>query len=141
MHSHNHDLIAALAEGLLADELIAAAEADFAACDECSAELASQRFALNALSSLKAPSMTASESAEMRQGVATALGLAEAPAPQRLRRSRRSPWPAIAFAAGLAGVLAIVPALGLINLGGSDDAEIRRHGGGCSVRGRARPIP
>lgn len=122
MHSHNHDLIAALAEGLLAADLIAAAEAELAACAECTAELASQRFAIDALSSLRVPSMTASESAGVRQGVATALGLAEAPAPQRLRRSRRSPWPAIAFAAGLAAVLAIVPALGLINLGG-DDAD------------------
>jgi hypothetical protein len=122
MHSHNHDLIAALAEGLLAGDLIASAEAELASCEECTAELAAQRIAVEALSSIKPAAMTATESAGVREGVSAALGLAEDAARPQIRRTRRSPWPAIAFAAGLAGVLAVVPMLGLITTG-SDDAD------------------
>jgi len=65
--------------------------------------------------------MTPSEAANLRDAVAGAIGLAGVAVPRATTRSRRSPWPAIAIAAGLAGIITIVPVMGLIN-SSSDDA-------------------
>jgi hypothetical protein len=121
MHNHDHDLIAALAEGILADELASAAEAAITACPECAPELAAQRSALQALGALPPAGLTISEAARLRDAIAAALGVADAPAPQAVKRSRRSPWTAIAIAAGLAGLVTIVPMMGLLTPS-SDDA-------------------
>lgn len=123
MHEHDHDLIATVAEGLLAAELAFAAEAEISACPQCSADLASQRLAIDALGGIGPVAMTSAEAASIRNAVAGVLGLADpvAPAP---RRARRSPWPAIAIAAGLAGIITIVPALGLLTPGDDDSSAM-----------------
>ncbi|MCB2223413.1 MAG: hypothetical protein KQH83_04470 [Actinobacteria bacterium] len=122
MHSHDHDLIAALAEGILAEGLAASAEAEIAACPECSADLASQRAALGALAGLPAAALTAEESAGLRASVAGALSLPAVPSPAAPASRRPTRWAALAFAAGLAGVVMAVPVLGLMLADGSDDA-------------------
>jgi len=113
---------AALTEGILAEELASAAEAQINACPECSADLAAQRLALNALRESPPAAMTPSEAANLRDAVAGAIGLAGVAVPRAATRSRRSPWPAIAIAAGLAGIITIVPVMGLINSASDDTA-------------------
>jgi len=118
MHSHDPDLIAAVAEQAIGGAIGGAAAAELTACPRCSAELELQRSALDALRSLPAAAMTPAEAAGVRAGVAAALGIAPAvdPAPRR----SKARWTAVTAAAALAGMLAFVPVLGLFS--GGDDA-------------------
>lgn len=119
MHRHDPDLIASVAEDLLAGDLAAQAAAEIAACPECSRELALQRAALFALHSAPAAALTGDEATRMRAAVAEAVGIAPAPAAAPAPPRRRAPWGAIAVtAASLAGVMAVLPVLGIFSPGG-----------------------
>ncbi len=123
MHKHDQDLIAALAEGTLPDDDAAVATADIAGCSTCSADLAAQRVAITAIAGALPVAMTATESARLRSAVASAIGIQPSSTPVPASRSRRSPWGAIAIAAAsLAGIIGVVPVLGLLSQGGNDSA-------------------
>jgi len=123
MHKHDQDLIAAIAEGTLDAESAAAAAAGLEGCAICSADLKAQQAAIAAIATAPPVAMTAAESAGLRTAVADAIGMQLSPSPVAAPRSRRTPWGAIAVAAAsLAGIIAVVPALGLLS-GGSDDAS------------------
>jgi len=141
MHSHDNDLIAALVEGTLAEELASAAEAELAACRECSAELASQRLALEALNAIGPATMSQAESDHLRAGVAEALGIPVTSPGRAPGRSRRSPWPAIAIAAGLAGVIAIIPVMGLLTTGADDSDSAQTMAVAVAESGEDTPEP
>ena len=123
MHEHDQDLIVAIAEGTLDAKAAAAAAADISRCSICSADLAAQRIAIVAIAGTSPVSMTAAESAQLRSTVASAVGIeptrTQAPAP----RDRRAPWGSIAIAAAsLAGIIGVVPVLGLLTQGSDDIA-------------------
>lgn len=123
MHKHDQDLIAALAEGTLDTTAAAVATADIAGCSTCSADLAAQRVAITAIAGALPVAMTATESARLRSAVASAIGIEPSATPVPVSRSKRSPWGAIAIAAAsLAGIIGVVPVLGLLSQGGDDSA-------------------
>jgi hypothetical protein len=121
MHRHDHELIAAVAEEILAADLAEAAEAEISACAECSAELADQRAALEALQTAAPAVLTDEETVRLRAAVAEAVNLPPAPVAELPRR--RPSWRAIAVAAAsLAGIVAFVPVVGMLTSG--DDASV-----------------
>lgn len=123
MHSHDPDLVAALADGSLGREQAAAAEADVAACARCSADLEAQRTALNAIATAEVPRLSATEIASLRAAVAAAVDI-EPLARPAATAPRRISWPAIGLAAAaLAGIVAVVPVLGLLSTSGEDTAD------------------
>ena len=87
MHEHDLDLIMALAEGTLDASDVPSAEAEIAACAECSEDLELQRLALGALEAAPPVAMTEMESSRMRRTLRHELGLVpaakagQAPAP------------------------------------------------------------
>jgi len=122
MHNHDHDIIAALAEGVLEGSEASDATADIATCLECQSELDAQRLALSALSQAPTPGLSMQESAQMRRGVADALGLEEAPA---TRQRRPVPWAGLVTAAVvLVAVVAAAPLLNLLSTSGDDSADV-----------------
>jgi hypothetical protein len=122
MHSHDLDLIAALAEGRLEADAAATAEAAVADCLRCAADLAAHRTALEAIATSPPVALTEQEVSTLRTAVAEAIGIATAPAPTS-PPPRRVPWGAIALAgASLAAIVAVVPVLGLLSTTGGDDA-------------------
>lgn len=123
MHNHDQDLIAALAEGTLDGAAAAAASADIAGCSTCSADLAAQRTAIVAMAGVSPVALTAAESARLRSAVASAIGIEPTPTPVSAPRARRTPWGAIAIAAAsLAGIVGVVPVIGLLSQGSNDSA-------------------
>jgi len=123
MHNHDQDLIAALAEGTLDTAAAAAATADIAGCSICSADLAAQRVAVVAIAGASPVAMTAAESARLRSAVASAIGIESSPAKVPSARARHTPWGSIAIAAAsLAGIIGVVPVLGLLTQGSDDGA-------------------
>jgi hypothetical protein len=121
MHSHDLDLIAALAEGTLEANAAASAEAEINACARCSADLAGHRTALAAIASATPLALTEHEASTLRAAVADAIGLA-AVAASSPPPKRRIPWGAIALAgASLAAIVAAVPLLGLLSTSGDGD--------------------
>lgn len=124
MRRFDPDLIAALAEGFLGPDEAAAVERDIAADPAASAELAAQRAALSFLGSVEAPQLTASERTALSASVAAALGL-DAPDAVTHHAPRRIPWGSLGIAAAaLAGLVAIVPVVGLLSTGGSDAGSL-----------------
>ena len=123
MHEHDLDLIMALAEGTLDASDVPSAEAEIAACAECSEDLELQRLALGALEAAPPVAMTEQESSRMRQALRRDLGLvaaAKAAKPQR----RWFPIGALASAAALLLALVMVgPGLDLLGPGGDDSAS------------------
>lgn len=120
MHSHDPDIVAALAEGNLSPTEERAAIAGIDDCARCSTDLTSQRFALEAIRSAETPALTPEESTQLRASIAEAIGL-PAPTPEAERRKRRIPWPAISIAAAsLAAIVAVVPVMGLLNTSADD---------------------
>ncbi|MGH8936007.1 MAG: anti-sigma factor family protein [Acidimicrobiia bacterium] len=118
MHDHDHELIAALAEGASHDARSVSAEAALAGCPECLTELEAQRTALRALREAPPPRLTELERARLHRAVAGELGI---------RRPRRLPerisWGAIAVAAAaLVGVALAGPILFGLD-GGADEAS------------------
>jgi hypothetical protein len=123
MPRYDPDLIAALAEGRLDPDEAAALEREVASDPVASAELAAHRLVLETIAATEAPRMTMAERSQLRESVASALGVtaaehtATASAP-----TRRVPWGSLGIAAAaLAGLVAIVPVVGLLSTGGSDD--------------------
>jgi hypothetical protein len=123
MTRHDPDLIAALAAGELAPAEAAALEKQIAADPRAAAELAAQRFALQALRDAPSPVLSAEERAELRQAVAAALHLEAAPATPPA--ARRIPWRPLAVAAAALTALAItVPLISLLSVGGGDQSAL-----------------
>jgi hypothetical protein len=126
MHQHNPDLIMALAEGQLASSDAATAEAEFAACAECSADLKAQRLALEVLHGAPAARLTATERLGLHETLRRELRLTEdlgqAPAAPQRRRRWTAGWAFGGAAAVLVAVLAVAPGLRLISQGDDDSA-------------------
>ena len=122
MPRYDPDVIAALAEGRLDPEEAATVEREIAADPVAATQLAELRIALEAAAEAARPELTVSEITDLRAAVADALGIttpeavAEAP-------PRRVPWGSLGIAAAaLAGLVAVVPVVGLLSTGGADDA-------------------
>ena len=123
MHEHDLDLIMALAEGTLDASDVPSAEAQIAACAECSEDLELQRLALGALEAAPPVAMTEMESSGMRRTLRRELGLVPAAKPAKPPR-RWFPIGALASAAALLLALVVVgPGLDLLGPGSSDDAR------------------
>jgi hypothetical protein len=121
MHDHDHELIAALAEGPLDGARSVSAEASLAGCPECLTELEAQRTALRALRQAPAPTLTELERARLHRAVGGELGISS---PHRSLYT--FPWGAIAVAAAALVGLALAGPV-LFGLGGRDE--------------RASPVP
>jgi hypothetical protein len=122
MAKHDPDRIAALAAGDLGPAEAAILEAEIAADPRAAAELAAQRFALDALRAAPTPVLSAEERTELRRAVAAALHL-EDEAPAAVPARRRVPWrPLAVAAAALAALVAVVPLVGLLSVGGDNEA-------------------
>jgi hypothetical protein len=118
MAKYDPDRIAALAAGLIEPAEAAALQEEIAADPRAAAELAAQRFALEALHQAPAPVLSAEERSELRRAVAAALNLQESPAATADSSRRRVPWRPIAVAAAaLAALAAVVPLAGLLSVG------------------------
>ncbi|HUU61761.1 MAG TPA: hypothetical protein VMX37_05195 [Acidimicrobiia bacterium] len=118
MAKYDPDRIAALAAGLIEPAEAAALQEEIAADPRAAAELAAQRFALDALHQAPAPVLSAEERSELRRAVAAALNLEESPAAAADSSRRRVPWRPIAVAAAaLAALAAVVPLAGLLSVG------------------------
>lgn len=113
MHEHDHDLIAALAEGRLAGDSARQAERSLEACPECRRHLELQRRALDFLAAAEQPRLTELERARLRRQVLSRA------APGGVLH--RIPWGVVATAAAvLVGVVLLGPVLsGLPGLPGS----------------------
>lgn len=123
MHEHDLDLIMALAEGTLGASDAASAEAEIAACAECSEDLGLQRLALNALRTATPVAMTSMESQRLRRALRRELGLVPVAVPTKPPR-RWFSMGALATAAALLLALVIVgPGLNLLGTGGDDSAD------------------
>ena len=122
MARYDPDRIAALAAGSLDPPEAAALEAEIAADPRAAAELAAHRLALQALRRAPAPTLSAAERSELRRAVAHALNL-EPSSLTTASTARRLPWRALALAAAaLAAIVAVVPLMGLLSVGG-DEAQ------------------
>lgn len=111
MHDHNIDLIMSLAAGTVPADELAAAERQIASCPECEAELTLQRIALTAIIATPTPHLTEVESSRLHRAIREQLSDRE-PGVSRARRrlSGRSLGWGIGLAAGLAGLVLILPA-------------------------------
>ncbi len=122
MHTHDEDLIMALAEGSLSGAAATSAAESIAGCTRCTEDLTLQREALAALSALETPRITELETARLRRDLDTALGhsrTAAAPTPTRRRVSLK---PLVGVAAALLAIVVAVPALESISGGGDDSS-------------------
>lgn len=121
MHQHDPDLIMALAEGTLGDADAIAAEAEITACPQCTADLVSQRSAVEMLTGAPRVYLSAAESGRLRAAVRRELRLGTAK--PRLSRRPRFSLGALAGAAAVLLVIVIaVPTLNLLGRGGGDAA-------------------
>lgn len=117
------ETIAALAEGRLSPDEAARLEAAIAQDPAALAELEMQRAAIAALAAAPEFHLTELERSGMRTSIADALGLVD-PSTATVQEPRRVPWGALGIAAAaLAGLVAVVPVVGLLNTGGSDTAN------------------
>jgi hypothetical protein len=122
MADYDLDLIAALAAGTLGPAEAAALEAQIAADPGAATELAAQRRALQAIAGAGTPSLSPTERADLHASVAAALHLERWPQPAPIAAKHRIPWRALALAAGLAAIVAAVPIIGLLSVGGGEAA-------------------
>ena len=128
MHQHNPDLIMALAERQLRASDASAAEAEIAACVECSADLEAQRTALAILAETPAARLSATERMSLHETLRRELRLTDDPVPVTAPPQRRRRWSA-AWAFGgatavLVAVLAVAPTLRLISQYNDDAADV-----------------
>lgn len=125
MHNHDPQLVAALAEGTLDRETASAAEAEIASCARCSADLAAQQVALEAVAAAPRPHLSATEADRLYAAVADAVGFSPADVAPSPDQTRRVSWGALAVAAAaLTAIVAIVPVLGLLQTGDDDEAAV-----------------
>jgi hypothetical protein len=123
MHSHDPDLIAALAEGSLDREAAATAEAEVAACLRCSSDLQAHQTALRVIADAAPARLSPSEAEALRIAVASTIDIAPVAAPEP-QPARRVSWGALGIAAAaLVGIVAVVPVLGLLSTGGDDATD------------------
>jgi hypothetical protein len=121
MHDHDHELIAAIAEGGMNPDERAAAETSIASCEVCRIDLQLQREALASLRAAPAVAMTDIERAALHRTVAAAL----VPPFARSERKKAAPWfqrlmPAMAAAAALL----VVVGIGSVLVDGGGDADM-----------------
>ncbi len=122
MPRYDPDVIAALAEGRLDPEEAATVEREIAADPAAATQLAELRIALEATAEAARPELTMSERSDLRAAVADALGITT-PEVAAQPLPRRVPWGSLGIAAAaLAGLIAVVPVVGLLSTGGADDA-------------------
>jgi hypothetical protein len=122
MPRYDPDVIAALAEGRLDPEEAATVEREIAADPVAATQLAELRVALEAAAEAARPELTVSERSDLRAAVADALGITT-PEVAAQPLPRRVPWGSLGIAAAaLAGLIAVVPVVGLLSTGGADDA-------------------
>jgi hypothetical protein len=122
MPRYDPDVIAALAEGRLDPEEAATVEREIAADPVAATQLAELRVALEAAAETARPELTVSERSDLRAAVADALGITT-PEVAAQPLPRRVPWGSLGIAAAaLAGLIAVVPVVGLLSTGGADDA-------------------
>jgi len=122
MPRYDPDVIAALAEGRLEPKEAAAVEREIAADPVAATQLAELRIALEAAAEAARPELTIAERSDLRAAVADALGIAT---PEAVAHAlpRRIPWSSLGIAAAaLAGLIAVVPVVGLLSTGGADNA-------------------
>ncbi len=122
MPRYDPDVIAALAEGRLEPKEAAAVEREIAADPVAATQLAELRIALEAAAEAARPELTVAERSDLRAAVADALGIAT---PEAVAHAlpRRIPWSSLGIAAAaLAGLIAVVPVVGLLSTGGADNA-------------------
>jgi len=122
MPRYDPDVIAALAEGRLDPKEAATVEREIAADPVAATQLAELRIALEAAAEADRPELTVAERSDMRAAVADALGIAT---PEAVAEAlpRRIPWSSLGIAAAaLAGLIAVVPVVGLLSTGGADNA-------------------
>ena len=127
MHEHDLDLIMALAEGSLEASEVVAAEAEIAACDECTHELELQQRALALLSAAPPVYMSELEATRMRRALPHELGHEEAATAVAATATKRSRWSwggALGAVAVLVLVLAVAPTLNLLGVGSDDAANV-----------------
>ncbi len=121
MPRHDPDAIAALAEGRLDPEEAATLEREIAADPIAATQLAELRIALEAAAEAVRPELTVSERSDLRAAVADALGITTPDAVSQTVPGR-VPWGSLGIAAAaLAGLIAVVPVVGLLSTGGADD--------------------
>ena len=119
MPDHDHELIAALAEGRLDPERAAEAERAIAENPAAAELLAAHRLALDATANAPRAALTDEERSDLRMRVSEAIGLDRSPEPAT---RRRTPWAAVSIAAAtLAALVAVVPLTGLLS--DSDDSS------------------
>lgn len=121
MHDHDHELIAAIAEGEMTPDEWAAAETSIASCEVCRIDFQLQREALASLRAAPEVTMTDIERAALHRTVTAALF---SPA-RRPDRKTAAPWfqrlmPAMAAAAALL----VVVGIGSVLVDGGGDAEM-----------------
>lgn len=121
MHDHDHDLIAAIAEGSLGSEDLRAARQSIAGCTSCQEELDLQSTALAALRGSPRPSLTGPERTRLHRAVERGL----APTAPRDHAVLRTPWyqrlmPVMAAAAALLVVVGVGSML--VGDGGGDES-------------------
>lgn len=132
MHSHDLDLIAALAEGTLDDET--QARAFVQTCDECRAEFEAQTAVLAAIADVPAVTMTENEKAILHRDLWTELRLGEGTE----KPTRAQWWYRFSYAA--AGVLIVVGiGAGVLQLTGGEQAVQSFSEVGSSLGGGAGP--
>ena len=121
MPRHDPDAIAALAEGRLDPEEAATLEREIAADPIAATQLAELRIALEAAAEAVRPELTVSERSDLRAAVADALGITTPDAVSQTVPGR-VPWGSLGIAAAaLAGLIAVVPVVGLLSTGGADN--------------------
>lgn len=122
MPRYDADVIAALAEGRLEPKEAATVEREIAADPVAATQLAELRIALQAAAEAARPELTIAERSDLRAAVADALGITT---PEAVAQAlpRRIPWTSLGIAAAaLAGLIAVVPVVGLLSTGGADNA-------------------
>jgi len=120
MHEHDHELIAAIADGAMNQQEQAVAEASLASCEVCSKDLELQREALVALRAAPVVIMTDLEKAELHRRVAAEF----TPLDKKSDSKAAVPWfhrlmPVMAAAAALLVVVGVGSVL--VNGSGSTD--------------------
>lgn len=121
MPRHDPDAIAALAEGRLDPEEAATLEREIAADPIAATQLAELRIALEAAAEAVRPELTVSERSDLRAAVADALGITTPDAVAQTAPGR-VPWGSLGIAAAaLAGLIAVVPVVGLLSTDGAND--------------------
>jgi len=121
MGRYDPDVIAALAEGRLEPDEAVRLEREIAADPAASAELEAQRTALSFLADASPAHLSPAERTDLHSAVGAALGITAESETVEATSTRRVPWGSLGIAAAaLAGLVAVVPVVGLLSTDGDD---------------------